>query len=857
MRVTQKGARMGDTRTHRRAASQSEAAQRGWYLLEYSVVLFGVAAFIVGFSDVSRIFHARGAVRAGVTEGLRCLYTTDAGCSDASLNNGWFPNDRFNARITGNQTNRFELPRVSYNLTSSWFNEPVSEASFVTKQLTAVTLSQPQDAYRQYQVLFPGTAHAVYLLKTQELPRVARGLAGTAAERVLNPRFFDSETGAQRAPNDEFEVGNLSFNAASVSAGRTGAELERSFTISLGDVFPNAAAWTEVQRLQAAHGFTAACYQGPRTTLPTGAPGVVWPLTGPPARCAYRSDPTALYDGRGLRVPIMIHVTGDGYITPNAAWPEWRGVFAQVELELWQNGEKLAELGGREFSRSSQSTRKEFDKQWGNFVVRGAGFTDRDNIDVTEGYREACEEAGYSVDKITKEPRECRKYITMPLIAVDQPVTLKFRLIWRGEGAKPRPNVDLSWQNGQVRIFHPTFQATHEQRPCGHSEFPNSCGASVAPMQVSFRTTDLEQGFSHTSRPETTCDRVNPPGYQASIPEALEGFRSEIRSGARPLQPIAFWSSGASGDQCSPRVSEAPCSEAPREYMKGCEPEYSLASEAPSLCTLADYQPIRDTLSQPRFTYRDSERLEVRGGCTGEPFPECARGQLKSKSNAFLGAVSNGCAAALPVNVTPFHSGALFKNTCVDELAGFVEKYREKHQIPAPIGVGVLERTEPAVIARQEPTGGCVEYQPITDQPGQSWLCAEQASYAVANTCCKTYGDTDCSIEPVRVGDGGGQDGGVTQIVEGARQRAFTTVQAAYPPATMDLTCGQTAEGEPSANDCLTIQAGPADNGRRARVQAAMRVPLALFDWFGMKNYTVVQYEETRALESALVGEAS
>jgi hypothetical protein len=71
----------------------------------------------------------------------------------------------------------------------------------------------------------------------------------------------------------------------------------------------------------------------------------------------------------------------------------------------------------------------------------------------------------------------------------------------------------------------------------------------------------------------------------------------------------------------------------------------------------------------------------------------------------------------------------------------------------------------------------------------------------------------------------------------------------------MDLACGVTPDGEPSEDDCIAIQAGPAGNGTQARVQASMRVPLALFDWFGMENHTVVQYEETRTLESSLVGD--
>lgn len=851
---------MGDTGERRGRAPRSDlshrgASERGWYLLEYAVVIFGVAVFIVGFSDITRIFHARGAVRAGVTEGLRCLYPTDAGCSDQDLNNGWFPNDRFNARITGDQTNRYEFPRVSYGLTSSWFNEPVSEASFATKQLTGVTLTQPQDAYRQYQVLFPGTAHAVYLLKTQELPRVATGTGSSAEQRVLNPRFLDPETLDNRGADQTLTAPNLSLQTNRPSAG-SAIEGEVSFTIPssgiLSQVGNNTLSLSELKAYQAAYGFTASCYEGTRQVMVGGSQGIQWPPNGSPAACAYRNQPGSFFNGSEFKVPIMIHVSGYAYLR-GASSNDWTAVRGSVELELWQDGRRLRYLGGRSFTRTGR-----VEEQWGNFVVRGAGRVGRVGYDAGARYLDDCVTAEYS---------ECfnEDYVHLPLVKVDTPITLKFSLKWAhtGKGAA-EPKVKVSWgrqeevedpKDAQIRIFHPRFQATHEQRSCGYSAQPNSCGLSVAPMQTSFTTTNLDQAFSYSDRPETQCDRSPPSGFKPSINSALEEFRGEIRAKARSLAPIAFWSRGTSDDRCSPKVSPASCSETPREYMKGCEPEYQLPGDAVALCTLNDYQSQRDTISNPSFSYGKSDRLESRKGCSQEPFPECAQEHLKGKGEVFFGAVSNNCAVALPRNAESYQSGPLYKNTCVDELPGFIEKYRKEQNIPEQAPVYSYTRQETPVISKNPPDDSCREFNPIDGPSGRNWLCAERSSYAVANNCCKTYGEQDCSIERVSVGDGGGQGGGFGQVVEGARQRTLQTVQAAYPPAKMDLTCGQNAAGEPSEDDCIDIQAGPVDNGTRARVQASMRVPLALFDWFGMDNHTVVQYEETRTLESSLVGE--
>jgi hypothetical protein len=847
---------MGNTKRCRKDRSQS-----GRYLFEFAFVLFGTAVFIVGATDVARIFHARGAVRAGVTEGLRCLYPTDAGCNGQSMGNGWFPNERFTARIRGvDGGNFYELPQVSYNLSSFWFNEPVSEASFATKQLTEVTLAQPQDAYRQYQVLFPGTAHAVYLLKTQELPRVAPGANGSASERILNPRFFDPESGSVRAANKELDIPSLSFyirdkddnprnGADRVQSGETGDSFAQSFTVNLSDVFPDAALWSNLKALEAAHGFTAACYQGAKTTVPGGGTGISWPPSGAPAPCAYRADPTALYTGTNLKVPIMIHVAGAGYISPRANWPEWQGVFGQVELKLFQGGVEIADLGGREFGRSDRRRNSEYDRQGGNFVVRGAGYSGGNPIDVTDSYVEYCKTASYS---------ECRDYITMPLITVGQPVELRFRLIWRaGDNVqRSNPNVNISWQSGNVRIFHPRFSLAHEQRSCGYSASPNSCGTSVAPMQTSFRTTNLDQAFSYNDRGETTCGRKNPDGYQPSIPSALEQFRGEIIAKTRDLQPIAFWSNGTSSDQCSPNTSQAPCNETAREYMKGCEPEYTFPADALGRCALNDYQSGRDVISNPQFSIVNLEKKEERKGCTSEPFPECTKPHLVEKPWVFLGAASNGCPVAQVVRPEPQSYGPMYRNTCTDLLPGLIEKYRKDHNVPPSIDIPSGEQEQEPVITDREPNS-CWEYKKITKETQGTWLCAEASSYAVANNCCKKYGPERCSLEQITLGGGGGNSGGFEQIIEGARQRTLETVQASYPRARMDMACGQTPDGSPTEADCIDIQAGPEANGTQARVQASMRVPLALLDWFGLEDNTLVQYEESRMLESALVGEAS
>jgi hypothetical protein len=825
-------------------------SQHGLYLLEYSLVFFGVAVFLVGVSDISRIFHARGAVRAGVTEGLRCLYTSDAKCGGQSAGSGWAPGARFNARIAGGGLNGYyELPRVSYQLTSSWFNESIYQAEFATKRLTQVTLTQPQDPYRRYQVMFPGVAHAAYILKTRELPIVTTGSGSTSAERVLNPRFIDPDTGAARSENRLVAAPTLTIKSKSVSPGVVGRTMDSSFTIGISDLFSGSNDWSNLKSLETSYNFRAPCYQGAKTTLPDGGSGISWPGSGAPASCSYRSSSEALYNGASMKVPVMIHVAGDGYISSSKSWPEWRGVLGQVELELWQSDKLIASLGGREFQRTSSSSNSAFNKQWGNFVTRGAGFNSTGAYDVTQSYVDACKAAGY-------DGGECKNYITLPLVEVGSPVTLKFKLKWRSDGATTKPDVNITWAGGDVRIFYPSFRAVHESRACGYSAAPNTCSASVAPMRTSFNTTDLGSSLSYSEGAETSCGRDAPTGFLGLIPDALENLRSDFQSGQRQLEPVSFWSHGNSSDKCADKISDVSCEEEPREYIKGCEPNYFLPGDALSKCALDDYQPARDTVAAPRFSYGSSDRSELRGACSGEQFPECAKESLVYKGTTIFGAESKGCRAALPINLPLMETRPLFKDTCVDTLAEFVKRYRERHGVPEGIDVISKSQDEEPVITSERPTNSCWESREIKGDEKKSWLCAEGTSRAVANRCCERYGQERCSLEQLNTGSGGSSGDGNEQIASGAIERVYSTVHAAYPPARMDSGCGsqEQASSESRQANCLAVQAAPAGDGTQATIQASMRVPLALFGWLGLRDSAVVSHQETRVLESSLVG---
>ncbi len=855
--------KINQTPSHAREPSlEPSLPERGAYLLEYAAVFLGLAFFIIGLSDIARIYHARGAVRAGVTEGLRCLYPTDAGCNETTPGSGSLPLERFNAYVTRVTAGSFyELPRVSYSIGAGWFNQPVLEAAFLTKALSAVTLSEPLDPYRRYDLLFPAVANAAYLLKVRDLPLVAAGPSTNVRDQALDPVFRDRESGEELKANLVKDAPNFSFNLRQLREGEYTEVKTLSFVINHADIVDQGSvagsiSFAELKRLEGAYSFIALCYQGPRIDRGAGAYSIQWPASASPASCSHRAEPQALYSGDAFKVPIVIHIAGRGSISGSSS--QWQGVDVGVEVQLAQEG-TLVDLGGRKFTRTTNSG----PSQSGNFVVRGAGEVDRKRFDAERSYLDACERSGYT---------ECStaRYVHLPLIKVGVPFELRFRMRWkRGAAATNTPSADVGWTGGAVRVFTPQFQAVHEERGCGFSKTPNLCTAEVSPMHSSYTTTNLNQSFSFEDANDLRCELEAPSGdFYTSIPQALEVYRSSMISGALALKPLSFWSPGSATDSCQPRVREISCNDnSPHEYMRGCEPDFNLPGDALKVCELSEFRSERDTLSEPRFKYGTSERVESRAACSGEPFPECAQGELRTKGVVFYGAVSNACPKAIPVNLPTESSGALFKDRCRDLMGEFVERYRKRYGVPEGVRAGAYEVPRGGVISPNEPDS-CIDYEPIGVEDGSKRrVCAEGVSYAVAEGCCKKFGWEGCVIEAVGAagGDRGGlSGGGMEQVFDGARQRTVTTVQAAYPPARADIECGNGSQtGGSQQSDCLQVTAEATDNGRSAKMSAALRVPLRILNILGNlggvedKRGTVVEYSETRTLERALVGGVS
>ncbi len=122
--------------------------QTGSSLIEQTVVLFGVAALLVGLFDISKIIQGYVAVREGVASTIRCLYTADGDCRVNPADEP--PRDRrvFDyQRVTPKYL--YEVERFRYTALGSWVEAPEFSQQANATVLDSVSYDLPGEHYVQ------------------------------------------------------------------------------------------------------------------------------------------------------------------------------------------------------------------------------------------------------------------------------------------------------------------------------------------------------------------------------------------------------------------------------------------------------------------------------------------------------------------------------------------------------------------------------------------------------------------------------------------------------------------------------------------------------------------------------------
>lgn len=811
-----------------RGSQRVRGAHRGWYILEASLVMFGVAAFVLGAADIARIFHARSAVRQGVTDGLRCLYPTAENCAATIPGNPTFTFPLFRSFV---QTQAgFQYPRSDYRLSSDWFEEPFLAARKINKSLESIDILYGRSPYQVYDVEFPVDAHAMYLVQTRGMPKVMLdpNSALTPQQRVLRAQFRDRVTGsglAGRPPGHQ--VHSLSSVKGTSRSGSS--KLIGEVQFNLGDAWPTRDRdIAKIAALRSSLGFRGSipCYQGAWRQEPSG-PVIEWPNDSAPETCRYQKQAASLFDGTDLLVPIMVRISGDRYNTTAGS----RGAVS-AELEFVRDGRvQTFPLGGRIFQANTTDA---------NFVIRGVG----QGVDAEDSYFSVCkDEAGYE---------ECEKYAALPVIPRGSQVSLKFYL-QRTEGSG-----SVGWAGDWLQIFYPQFSLGQEERGCGKSTTPHVCHESVAPMLPLVTHTNISSGITAAKVPDSTysCLRLPPQGSYPSKDAALAALQQDFEVGRRVLAPTQFESKESAQEAlCQPvHRSVQRCSDAGVTDYAGCliPPEYS-PEQLLTKCRILDFDPTRDEITNIRFKDRLLSEEEKRAACSGPNFPECAQTSLVAIDTQFLtDAASVGCGYAIRRIGPVLAAGPLYdllqKPSCPDIVEELKREYRKKHPtVPPQVSVDAMVEPAQPEGAAAPPGNPCQKYE--TGGVGEEVLCASGVAHYVAEQCCAERGGA-CRVENVSAGGSAGNQAVWQGRVALAALRAEETVRAAYPRA---QSVGS-AQCAPDASRCLQIQGATLDNATRVQLSASMQVPLALLGWLGLQDMVTVQYSETRTLEAALVG---
>ena len=796
----------------RRKTKTAESKELGSYLLEFSVAIIGIAVFIVGVADISRMYQARAAVKAGVTAGLRCLYPNDAGCLTGDPANAVINPTRFNAWVWGRDG--YQFPRSSVVLNASWFNEPVFEVPLVSRQVSGIDVRRERTPYRNFATLFPIDAHAPYLLKVRDIPR----LDGTDP---LNPIFLDRVSGqrlpatARGLPGDQvIRLQNVGLNAtASTAWVSIGA-----VSFSVADAWANQAADSSVvSGIEGSYGVTVPCYQGSVLQGPSGA-SLQWPPTGSPQSCQYRTPTQTLLTNLGVRVPLLFRLTGSrNNVSPGAQGEvRIRMVFTNLRGE-----QKQIELGGRTFSDSGSV----------DFLARGASRDD----DVSRRLARAYDNAGYE---------ELDKYGSIPMVPLSGNIRLEFFLRKTVGGA----NQTVGWRGEDLQLFYPKMEFVHEVLDCGYSENPASCSSSVLPVLPLYSDLDVNRPLSAKPRDSKACERFLPVGVQGSYSETLTRLQERFERGELRT-PTSFLSvSDNLGDTCTPQISSVACSDEPTQVLQGCEGE-NVPSNLVSMCDIDRFDSAYDSISDIRFKVDPVDERERRGGCSDEAFPECSRPHQIPQGEQFLGSSGASCSDARRVVAQPFASQPFFNNTCVDIAGRLVEEYRVAHEIPESIDIPIISKVEPAVYSSVPPTDSCQEYGGTGEGDTERLLCAHSSTRGVARRCCERHEDR-CILEEVPADPANGTDSTVGGLLASAADRVVETVQIAYPAAQSGAAC------EARLNNCVQIETALINDRSEAQVRASMSVPLSVLGWLGFSETAVIENEQTRILERSLSAES-
>jgi hypothetical protein len=835
------------------------SSEWGSYILELGVVLVGVVAVVLGGADVARIIQGRGAVRAGVEEGLRCLTTTDDpnGCRNPVTPGGQFTiPPRFDVRAAG-----FEIPYRQIEVSATWETEPVLDLPTETFPGGDVTVqySVPRRRLAQQEVLFPVEARSEYLLEVSAPPF----LAGTP----LNPSVRSLRNRAQViAPREvvdinaeRFRLGGAAQDVSTDPYDPRWALLETtSFTVSAFGGSDPASSISNLA-LARARGAAISCYQPPDNSASSAILGsgsaTRFDWTRTPVSCVSPANgTTSLYTADTLSVPVALRITGAGFT-------DTVGTEGQLVVRMeWNEGgrRRRVDLGGRTFAGSgsnrgnnqTSSTVRANDD--GTLVMRGVVAANMSS-DLREQYRGRYEE-------------EVRLHGDLPLIPSDTTVTLQFFL---RKIAGP-DSASVSWRGERVQVYYPQYQFVDQRLYSDEEPIPTQCSMSEEELR--------KEGLQHLiNAPVTRCVTGEPrmatisesPCEDSPIRDAVVIERNPtarlaaardraFNSPTLYTQPERFMVAEEGAPVCPERRVRSTCqnsqsvtvigkceaSENSNGGVVGCQPAENIPENAKKI-----------TYSRSRGTQPESQGSILVGVCSVEAFPACAlEGVVPTRSRPYDPAPGKPeCSAvtrSLPLlGRYPASPEPMSDADCEARLNDAKADAQLREKIPQSATIVSTCLSPEWRFSLHKPTNPDTPFRETAD--GTYRTAGTRLSATQADAICAAAGGRcekqRLATRDVSTGGGGVSDGSGAVNTPQVSSVVYDTIQAAYPRA---VPC---SVGVASTKDCVAISVNQTGtgSGASARVRAQLTLPLSFLSLL-VPDVGVVEYEDARLTEAAL-----
>lgn len=775
---------------------RSSSFEVGSYMFELAFVIMGVSVFIVGAADITRIFQARGAVRAAVNDGARCIFPTDSACRARRAGDISPPGPTFDVWVWGAG---YEVPQESFVVSARWRDEPVYEIPTLRDEISSITVERPQLQYRQYSVRYPVTAHTAYLLQTRFLPVVVGG-------RPLEPQFADPLTNSISRPTATYGI--QSVTGSTTRDGRSALNGPYDDSLKIGSIsFSVRDAWPtmeedakQISAMPSQVATSLSCLYGSRQESSWGE-GVNW-SAGTPRECRYRvrsSHASPVMRGGALKVPMMFRVEGHSRGTA-------QGAEGKVMMALsWRSpsmGSGRVELGGRVVGH------------WGggNFIPRGLA-----DVDIDPALRS--QYADYK--------EELSRYYELPLLPVDATVTLDFYLVSFN-------NRRVAWNGGTLQVWLPQYRLAQERHECGYASDPSLCSQPPAAAPIHYLSLSNRSPFVAVASGNDRCALdadISPERDVATVVARLR--REYVREGK--AYPYSFHVTVPTARPiCPPKISTKPCSIELPEYFEGCEVSMT-REEIGARCGAVDpLDKVRAVTT--RSLSRSLKRVRI---CSDGALPQCAMPNAR-KVESVITLEEISCEAAQISNGSQMVIGPLDVTTCQTREEEAQRLYRLREKVPMEVPISVVRLPTISRFSADPPTSACVPYHSVEGDTREI-LCGRGLSAAAAQRCCAASGGrcrkqvVVAPSEPLRDSERG-------ELLVAAQRRVIEAVRAGYPPARYQELCGD------SERDCLEVSTSLADNDSKAIVSAKVRVPLMLLRPL-VRDVMTVEHSTTRELE--------